>query len=116
MSDRRERLRRGAALEMAKIRRMDARSAAVYIWDYYKLWIIGIGALLFLIIYLAVHLSAGVRDYRLYITFAGTRADVGTGSAFWREYTEALEEQDGQDSRDGAVEFNAAAYFDYALN
>ncbi|MBR3366460.1 MAG: hypothetical protein IKG66_01530 [Lachnospiraceae bacterium] len=105
----RDRRRERAAAEWNKLRGMDPRTAAGYIWDYYKLWIIGGASLLFLLVYLGVHLASGVREYSFYLTFAGTQADVGTGSALWKQFTSGTEAE-------GTVEFNAEAYFDYALD
>ena len=50
-----------------------------------------------------------IPGYYFFITFAGTRAEVGNHSALWDGYVQYA----GFDPTTGNVEFNNAAYFDY---
>jgi hypothetical protein len=92
--------------EREKLRRLPFREKIEYIWDYYKLWIIGISFFLIFGTYLLTRIAAGAPEYRLYVTMVGTRADLGTGSPMWSEFLDYS--GFGED-----VEFNAESYFDF---
>ena len=93
--------------ELDKLRRLPFREKIEYIWDYYKLWIIGITFFLGFGIFLITRIAAGAPEYELYVTMVGTRAEVGTGSDFWQEFTEYY------GATDKEIHFNAESYFDY---
>ena len=103
------RLRRWFLEEKEKISGMSIRTALRYIWDYYKLWIIGILCAVTLISYVSFRMHTMLSDHWFYITFANTRADVGTGSGLWDGYVEYT----GYPLDEKLVEFNNEAYFDY---
>lgn len=84
----------------------------LYIWDYYKLWIIGILAAIVVAIYLLSRLNAARADYDFYLILANTMEDVGTGSRFWNGYMEYA----GLDQQESNVVFNNEIYFDFTLN
>ena len=98
--------------EKQKLKNMNRKEAVQYIWDYFKIPIIAVLFVLIFGIYLAFRMMTNIPDNWLAVTFANTTADVGTGSALWKEFTEAA----GYDLSEKKVEFNADSYFDYLKN
>ncbi|MDO5455408.1 MAG: hypothetical protein Q4F25_00670 [Eubacteriales bacterium] len=98
--------------EKKKISSMTPRTAAEYIWDYYKLWIIGIVCLVSLGLFVYGRVSTAMSEHWCYIMFADTRAEAGSGSKIWEDFVEYT----GYDTSQKLLEFNAEAYFDYAEN
>jgi len=80
----------------------------LYIWDYYKLWIIGILAAIVVVIYLVTQLDSTRAQYWYYMMIANTVEDVGTGSRLWRDF----EEYAGYDLDEKNMVFNNQIYFD----
>ncbi len=105
-------LRKWFREEQEKLSGMTRARKLTYIWDYYKLWIIGILAGAALVTGLAWRISHNIPDCWLYVVFANTRAEAGNGSALWNEFTEA----EGYDLTEKRVEFDDSAYFDYTKN
>lgn len=95
--------------EREKLRPMAPRAAAEYIWQYYKLWIIGVISAVVLISFVVIRIHTTLADHWFYITFANTRADVGNGSELWQDYVDYT----GYDLKEKLVEFNNESYFDY---
>jgi len=110
MKDLKQRLRTWAAEEKIKLSGISgAKEKTAYIWEYYKIWII---CIIFFVWFagFAVHQFATKRaDYRCYIIFNNTYADVGTDSELWFDYVRYA----GFGTGDGDIEFNALSYFDY---
>ena len=100
------------ATDWKALRPMTWRQRLRFVAAYYGLWIAGVVCGGALIIYLAVRIAAGPPQYRLYAVFTNTRADAGSGSALWRDFTEYA----GYDLKEKRVEFDAASYFDYTRN
>ena len=96
------------AKEKQKVVSLPKEERLAYIWDYYKLWIIGIVAALFLLIYVPYRAFFAVTDYWLYATFAGTTAPAGNGSPMWEDFVE----YSGYNTREKQVYFNGASFFD----
>lgn len=107
-----QRLKQFILSEREKIGHLSRRQAAAYIWDYYKIPIVGLACLLLLIMYLSAHFRSAVRDHWFYIMFADTRAEAGNGSALHEGYLRYT----GFDTSEKAVDFNAEAWFDYTVN
>ena len=103
-----ERLKHWYQSERRKLRTLSRRAKVEYVWQYYKLWIIGISFLLFLTVYITVHRLTVPADNWFYITFANTYAEVGNGSELWRGFVDAA----GYDTREKNVYFNNSCYFD----
>lgn len=80
-----------------------------YIWDYYKLWIIGIVFFVWFVTFAVRQYTTNLRDYRCFMIFANTYADAGDHSKLWEDYIEYA----GIDLREEAVRFDASSYFDY---
>ena len=80
-----------------------------YIWDYYKLWIIGIVFFIWFVTFAVRQYTTNLRDYRCFMIFANTYADAGDHSKIWEDYVEYA----GIDLREEAVIFDANSYFDY---
>ena len=80
-----------------------------YIWEYYKLWIIGAVFLIWLVTFAVRQYTTSLRDYWCYMIFANTYADAGDHSDLWEDYVEYA----GFDLTEKAVRFDANSYFDY---
>ena len=83
---------------------------AAYIWEYYKLWIIGILAGIFLIVYVIVRVTTALSENWFYIMFTNTFADLGDDCALKQEFVDTYQYDLSQKN----VVFNNCAYFDYA--
>lgn len=80
-----------------------------YIWEYYKLWIIGIIFGLWFVTFAVRQYTTNLRDYRCFMIFANTYADAGDNSELWQDYIEYA----GIDPSEENVRFDANSYFDY---
>ena len=98
--------------EREKIGRLSPKAAAEYIWQYYKLWIIGAVCLVSLVIFSVHQYRHNVGEHWLYLSFVNTRAQVGDGSELWQGFVEKT----GYDLTKAGVTFNNEAWFDYADN
>jgi len=104
------RLSQWAKTEKEKISNIpDNGKRAAYIWEYYKLWIIGIVFLIWFVAFSIHQYTTTMHDYWCYMMFNNTYADAGNESDIWEDYVEYT----GYDLREKAVEFNAQSYFDY---
>ena len=81
-----------------------------YIWEYYKLWIIGIVFGIWFVTFAVHQFMTNRQDYRCFMVFANTYADAGDHSELWEDYVEYA----GIDLREETVRFDANSYFDYA--
>jgi hypothetical protein len=79
-----------------------------YVWDYYKLWIIGIVCLIAFVIYFVIARAMTPNDNWFYITIANTQADAGNKSQIWRDFVD----YSGYDTKEKNVYFNTNCYFD----
>ena len=82
-----------------------------YIWDYYKLWIIGIAAFIVVAVYALTSLNKAHSEYWYYMILANTMENVGTGSSLWKGF----EEYAGYDLKEKDMVFNNQSYFDFTL-
>jgi hypothetical protein len=108
-----ERLKAWYQQERVKVRNLDSNKAkAEYIWQYYKLWIIGIACAIFLIVYMIYRWQTTLTENWFFITYTNTYAEVGDGSELWDGYVDYT----GYDTTVKNVEFNNISYFDCATN
>ena len=84
----------------------------LYIWDYYKLWIVGILALIAAVIVFFVQSGMVSSEHWFYLILANTMEDVGTGSRLCRDFTKYA----GFNLQEKDVVFNNQIYFDFTLN
>ena len=106
MSEAKDRIRS----EKQKIREIPGTKKKIqYIWEYYKLWIIGIVALVLFTGFSVNRYFFHAKDYWFYLLLNNTYADVGTGSDFYDGYTEYA----GYDLGEKEIVFNNTSYFDY---
>lgn len=99
--------------EKQKIKDIEGLPAKLeYIWDYYKLWIIGIAAFIVVGIYLLTRLNAARSDYDFYLILANTMENVGTDSSLCRGFRESA----SFETENPNVVFNNQIYFDFTLN
>ena len=96
--------------EKTKISKIPGTSKKIeYIWEYYKLWIIGIIFGIWFVTFAVRQYTTSLRDYRCFVIFANTYADAGDHSKLWEDYVEYA----GIDLHEEAVRFDANSYFDY---
>ena len=94
--------------EREKLRSLSAQQKLTYIWHYYKLWIIGIVALVLFTWYMVGNFIHSNREDNLYILYVNTFADIGQDSDFWQGYVDFA----GVDLSEEDVSFDAENYFD----
>lgn len=105
-----ERLHEWAKTERKKIAGIPSTGRrAAYIWEYYKLWIIGIVFAVWFATFAIHQYTTVLHDYWCYMIFANTYAEVGDQSDLWDDYVAYA----GFDLKEKAVVFNASIYFDY---
>ena len=110
MADRNDRLSKWWKTEREKISGIPGTSKKIgYIWEYYKLWIIGIVFGVWFVTFAVRQYTTTLRDYWCFMVFANTYADAGDYSQLWEDYVEYA----GFDLTEKAVRFNADSYFDY---
>lgn len=110
MGELRERHREWAATEKQKISEIPGlKKKAEYIWDYYKLWIIGIVCTVWFLTFAIHQYTTTLHDYWCYMIFANTYAQAGDESDIWNDFVEYA----GFDTEEKEVEFNVNSYFDY---
>ena len=101
-------LRSYLAEEWRKLRTLSGRARAEYIWQYYKLWIIGAVSLAVLMLSFTIHRLTVPADNWFYVTFANTYAEAGEGSPVWRDFLD----YSNFDTKEKNVYFNTNCYFD----
>lgn len=77
-----------------------------YIWQYYRLWIIGIGFVAGFLVYAVWNYVTVPGDIHFYGIFSNTYAQLGKGTAFYDGFVEAA----GYDLSTGVVEIDSANY------
>lgn len=92
--------------EREKLQGLSPGDRASYIWDYYKLWIIGVLAVVILAAAAAVHLHNTLGDNWFYACFANTYGDIGSDSSFCRDFARYA----GYDLGEKNLQFNAQCY------
>lgn len=92
--------------EREKIGTLPLKAKAEYIWNYYKIWIIAAAALLLFAVYIGRTVRGAIGDNWFYACFANTSADVGSDSAFCRDFADYA----GYDLRQKNLVFNAQMY------
>lgn len=93
-----------------KLKGLTVRQKLRYIWDYYKLWIIGIAALAAFSGYAVTNYISANRENHIYVAFVNTMADLGEGSDFWKGYVD----YSGVNVKEETVTFDTENYFDMA--
>lgn len=91
-----------------EVSRLEGAAKLQYVWDYYKLWIIGVVCTLLFIIYFVTARIMTPNDNWFYITIANTQADAGNGSQLWKDFVE----YGGFDTKQKNVYFNTNCFFD----
>lgn len=91
-----------------EVSQLEGAAKLQYVWDYYKLWIIGVVCLVAFVIYFVVARAMTPNDNWFYITIANTQADAGNKSQIWRDFVD----YSGYDTREKNVYFNTNCYFD----
>ena len=94
--------------EAKKLRGMTPRDAAVYIWGYYKLWIIGILTVVISLTWGIHHYFTTNPDTWFFACFVNTREDLGQGSQFWKDFGEYA----GYDLKEKELMFRSDIYCD----
>jgi len=92
--------------EREKLKGYSLRGKLKYIWQYYRLWIIGIGFVVGFITYALWNYVTVPGDIHFYAIFSNTYAQLGQGSDFYNGFVEAA----GYDLSAGVVEIDCANY------
>ena len=92
--------------ERRKVSKMSLSELGWYIWTYYRIWIVGIAAVLGIAIYVIVRLATVPGDTYFFACFPNTYANLGKGSAFYEDFAEYA----GYDLKEKNLEFNASIY------
>ena len=107
-----QRIRSFINSETKKLEGKSLQQKAGYIWDYYKLWIIGIIAFVSFSAFVIHQARTALTDHWFYLMLANTRQEVGTDTSLCKGYVE----YSGYDTTEKLIEFNDEAYFDYGKN
>ena len=75
--------------ERQKLKGYGPKARLKYIWQYYRLWIIGIGFVLGFIVYALWNYVTVPGDIHFYGIFSNTYAQLGKGSDFYNGFVEA---------------------------
>lgn len=92
--------------EREKLKGYSLRGKLKYIWQYYRLWIIGIGFVVGFITYALWNYITVPGDIHFYAIFSNTYTRLGQGSDFYNEFVETA----GYDLSKGVVEIDCANY------
>lgn len=94
--------------EKKKVAALPGKQRIRYIWDYYRLWIIGIGFFTVFGIWFVWRSATAIRENWIGVAFPNAMIRVGNGSGFWKEYLEYT----GYDTGEKNVLFEDQLYFD----
>ena len=92
--------------EREKLRGYGPRDRLKYVWQYYRLWIIGIGFVLCFAAYALWNYFTVPGNIHFYAIFSNTYARLGQGSDFYNGFVKAA----GYDLSTGVVEIDCANY------
>ena len=92
--------------ERDKIMSLSPKARLVYIWDYYKIWIICIVTGLYIVIAAGTVMHNTLGENWLYVCFANTYANIGSESTFCRSFADYA----GYDLRRKNLVFNTDIY------
>ncbi|MBQ3477358.1 MAG: hypothetical protein IJH25_04205, partial [Clostridia bacterium] len=92
--------------EREKLRGYGPRDRLKYVWQYYRLWIIGIGFVVCFAAYALWNYFTVPGDIHFYGIFSNTYARLGQGSDFYNGFVEAA----GYDLSTGVVEIDCTNY------
>lgn len=92
--------------EREKLRGYSWKDRLKYIWQYYKLWIIGVGFVLGFAVYAIWNYATVPGDIHFYGILSNTYAPLGNGSAFCSGFIDYA----GYDLSTGVVELDCANY------
>lgn len=107
-----QRLKEWARRERQKLSGRPLPDVLAYVWEYYKLWIIGIVFFVCFGSWAAVRLFTTPADTWLFACFANTNAPLGNGTAFYGGFVRYA----GYDLSEKKLEFNASIYCDPAAH
>ena len=92
--------------EREKLSGYTLRARMRYFWQYYRLWIIGIGFVLAFTVYALWNYFTVPGDIHFYAIFSNTYAQLGTGSDFYNGFVEKAE----YDLTKGVLEIDCTNY------
>lgn len=101
-------IRAWASQERVKISNLEGKKKLQYIWEYYWLWIVGIGFALIFGTWFIWHSMTAIRENWISVVFPNAMTEVGNGSKLWKDYVEYT----GYDTREKNVLFDDRLYFD----
>lgn len=101
-------IRRWRDSEREKTASLSKRQKLRYIWDYYWLWIIGIGFFVVFGIWFAWRSATAIRENWIGIAFPNAMYEAGNGSGLWQDFVDYM----GYDTKEKNVLFEDKLYFD----
>jgi len=115
LGKKRDLLREKLRTEKKKIQGMTREKAAGYIWTYYKIPIVGVMTVIFLIIYFVHAFLNRPEDTLLHVTFVNCYEDISEDSDFYKNFMEFADfEESGEVYFDSNIFFNLEKESDYA--
>ena len=94
--------------EKKKIAALEKKQRLRYIWDYYWLWIVGIGFLLVFGIWFVWRSATAIRENWIGVAFPNAMTEVGNESKLWQDFVDYT----GYDLTKKNVLFEDKLYFD----
>jgi hypothetical protein len=94
--------------EKEKINTLDRNAKMTYLWDYYKIPIVGAVVFVLLIIYFCYVVAVRPGETVFYASFVNSYADIEEGSDFYNAYVEYA----GIDTKEYTVKLEVGSYFD----
>ena len=95
--------------EREKIAALDRKGKIQYIWNYYWLWIVGIGFFLVFGIWFVWRSTTAIRENWIGIAFPNAMTQAGNDSQLWKDYLEYT----GYDTKKKNVLFEDKLYFEW---
>lgn len=94
--------------EKEKIRSLDNKAKVTYLWDYYKIPIVGAVALIGIIIYFCYVIAVRPPESAFYASFINSYAEFSEGSDFYDEFAKFAQ----IDTKKYSINLETGSYFD----
>lgn len=98
--------------EKAKIHSLDNKAKLTYLWDYYKIPIVGAVALVGIIIYFCYVIAVRPPESAFYASFINSYAEISEGSDFFDEFAKYAQ----IDTSKNSINLETGSYFDLSTN
>lgn len=98
--------------EKQKIRSLDKKARATYLWDYYKIPIVGAIALVGIIIYFCYVIAVRPPESAFYASFVNSYANISEDSDFYKDFAKYAQ----IDTSKYSINLETGSYFDLSTN